>query len=50
MGPKATVRTFDNENFRDRTAMLRPGQNIADLGDQKLGWFEEVQSARVSCA
>jgi hypothetical protein len=50
VGPKATVRTFDNENFRDRTAVLRPGQSIADLGDQKLGWFEEVKSARVTCS
>lgn len=50
VGPKATVRTFDNENFNDRTAMLKPGQKIADLGDQKLGWFEEVKSARVACS
>ncbi|HYD76495.1 beta/gamma crystallin domain-containing protein [Ramlibacter sp.] len=50
VGPKATVRTFDNENFRDRTAVLDAGQSIPDLGDRKLGWFEEVKSARVSCA
>lgn len=50
VGPKATVRTFDNENFRDRSAVLNAGQSITDLGDRKLGWFEEVKSARVSCA
>lgn len=50
VGPKATVRTFDNEDFNDRTAVLRPGQSVPDLRDRKLGWFEEVKSARVSCA
>jgi hypothetical protein len=49
VGPKATVRTFDNEHFRDRSAVLQPGQSIADLRDRKLGWFEEVKSARVQC-
>lgn len=50
VGPKATVVTFDNENYRDRTARLAAGQRITDLGDKKLGWFEEIKSARVSCA
>lgn len=50
VGPKATVRTFDNENFRERTAVLGAGQSVPDLRDRKLGWFEEVKSARVSCA
>lgn len=49
VGPKATVRTFDNENFRDRSAVLQAGQSISDLRDRKLGWFEEVKSARVLC-
>lgn len=49
VGPKATVRTFDNENFRDRTAVLGAGQSFPDLRERKLGWFEEVKSARVSC-
>ena len=50
VGPKATVVTFDNENFRDRTARLAPGLHARDLRDSKLGWFEEVHSARVLCA
>lgn len=49
VGPKATVRTYDNEQFRDRTAVLQAGQSIGDLGDRKLGWFDEVKSARVAC-
>lgn len=49
VGPKARVTTFDDENFRQRTASLTPGQRIADLRDQKLGWFDEVHSARVAC-
>jgi hypothetical protein len=49
VGPKARVATFDNENFKERTARLAPGQRIADLRDKKLGWFDEVHSARVAC-
>ena len=50
VGPKARVTTYDNENFNDRTATLSPGARIPDLRDRKLGWFEEVKSARVSCS
>lgn len=50
VGPKATVRTYDNENFADRSAVLTKGQSIPDLRDRKLGWFEEVKSARVQCS
>lgn len=49
VGPKARVSTFDNENFRQRTATLAPGQRLPDLRDRKLGWFDEVHSARVAC-
>ena len=49
VGRKARVTTYDNENFRQRTAKLDPGQRVADLHDNKLGWFDEVHSARVSC-
>lgn len=49
VGPKATVRTYDNENFRDRTAVLQAGRSIRDLQEDKLGWFDEVKSARVAC-
>lgn len=49
VGPRARVTTYDNENFRDRTAVLAANQSVPDLRDQKLGWFEEVKSARVSC-
>lgn len=49
VGPRARVTTYDNENFRDRTAELAANQSYPDLRDHKLGWFEEVKSARVSC-
>lgn len=49
VGPRARVTTYDNENFRDRTAQLAANQSYPDLRDSKLGWFEEVKSARVSC-
>ncbi len=50
IGPKARVTTYDNEGFRDRTASLAPGQQIPDLHDKKLGWFDEIHSARVTCS
>jgi hypothetical protein len=50
VGPKATVRTYDNENFHDRTAVLGAGQSIPDLRDRTLGWFQEVKSATVTCS
>lgn len=49
VGPNATVTTYDNENFRERTAVLRQGQSVPNLREKQLGWFEEVKSARVSC-
>ncbi|WP_169805897.1 beta/gamma crystallin domain-containing protein [Azohydromonas lata] len=49
VGPKARVITYDNENYRDRTATLAAGQHYPKLDDSKLGWFEEIHSARVSC-
>lgn len=33
-----------------RESGINAGQSIPDLRDRKLGWFEEVKSARVSCS
>lgn len=49
VGPRARVTTYDNENFRDRTSELAASQSYPDLRDRKLGWFEEVKSARITC-
>lgn len=50
VGPRARVTTFDEQNFRERTATLMPSQRIAELREHpKLGWFDEVHSARVTC-
>lgn len=49
VGPSATVTTFDYEQFKNRTAVLRPGQRIPDLGDAKLGLFEDIHSLRIAC-
>jgi hypothetical protein len=48
-GPRATVTSYDKENYRERTATLRSGQSVPDLREQHLGWHEQVKSARVSC-
>jgi hypothetical protein len=49
VGPKARVVAYDEENFQDRSATMNPGQQIADLNDQKLGMFEDIESMRVTC-
>jgi hypothetical protein len=49
VGPRAAVSTFDSA-YPDKTAHLRPGQRIADLSDKKLGWFDDIRSARVLCS
>lgn len=48
-GPKARVVIYDNENFRDRNKVLNPGSKVPDL-DEKLGFFENVRSLKVSCS
>jgi hypothetical protein len=48
-GPRASVTIYDNKNFRDRVAKIRPGQEIADLGEDKLGLFEDFRSMRINC-
>lgn len=49
VGPKARVTVYDQENFKERNAVLNAGSRIADLSANKLGWFEDVKSARVAC-
>lgn len=49
VGPQATVTTYDDKNFRERTARLARGERVADLRQDKLGWHEQVRSARVDC-
>ncbi len=50
VGRNATVTTYDGSNFQERSATLRGGQRYADLGDRKLGLFEDIESIRVSCS
>lgn len=50
VGAKATVSAFDKENYREKSAQLRPGRHIPDLNDKELGWFDDIRSARVLCA
>ena len=49
VGPKATLTVYDNENYRDKAATLKPGQKVADL-DTKLGTFEDIRSVKIACA
>lgn len=49
VGPAATVTTYDFEQFKNATAVLRPGQRVPDLRDRKLGLFEDIHSLRMAC-
>lgn len=49
VGPRATVTTYDFEQYKNATAVLRPGQRIEDLRDRKLGLFEDIHSLRIAC-
>lgn len=48
-GPKATVTIYDNEDFRDRAASIKPGQEVPQI-TEKMGLFEEFNSMRIKCA
>lgn len=47
-GPKATVTIYDNENFRDRAAKIKPAQEVPQL-TEKMGLFEDPNSMRINC-
>lgn len=49
VGPNATVTTFDYEQFKNRTAVLRPGQRIPNLRDRELGRAEDIHSLQIKC-
>jgi hypothetical protein len=47
-GPKASLTLYDNVNFRDRAAKVDAGRSVPQL-DEKLGFFENVNSMRINC-
>lgn len=49
VGPKATLTVYDNINYRDKSAVLKPASRTPDL-DDKMGLFETIRSLKVSCA
>jgi hypothetical protein len=49
-GPRTTLTIYDNERYRDRAATIRPNQEVPDLEDEKLGFFEDFRSMKISCA
>lgn len=48
-GPRAMVTIYDDADYRDRAARIRPGQEIPDLEDEKLGFFEDFRSMQIRC-
>ena len=49
VGPKATLTVYDNENYREKAATIKPGQRIADL-DERMGFFQDISSVKIACA
>jgi hypothetical protein len=49
VGPKATLMVYDNVGFADKSATFKGGQRVPDL-DPKMGYFEEIQSMKVTCS
>jgi hypothetical protein len=47
-GQKAIVTVFDDEEFEDRVAQFKPGQQVADVS-KRMGFFDEFGSVRVDC-
>ena len=47
-GPKARVLVYDNENFKDLVATIKPGQKSPDVS-KKMGFFDEFGSIKISC-
>lgn len=48
IGPQTTVTIYDDVNYRDRAATIRPGQEVPELSE-RMGLFEEPESVRISC-
>lgn len=48
VGPKATLTVYDNEYYKEASAVFRPGQEVPDL-DRKLGLFENIRSLVLDC-
>jgi Beta/Gamma crystallin len=49
VGQNATLTVWDNENYRDKTAVFKSGQRVANL-DNKMGYFEEIKSLKITCS
>ena len=49
VGPKATLTVYDNVNYRDKAATLKPASRTPDL-DDKMQLFETIRSLKISCA
>ncbi|HEX6265581.1 MAG TPA: hypothetical protein VFZ81_01660 [Burkholderiales bacterium] len=45
----ATLTVYDNENYREKAATIKPGQRIADL-DERMGFFQDISSVKIACA
>jgi hypothetical protein len=45
----SVVTIYDNVNYMQRNAQLKPGQEVPEL-NERLGFFEDVRSMRINCA
>lgn len=45
VGPHATVKAWEDENFGDTEINFTPGQNVSDLGE--LGMGDDIDSIKI---
>lgn len=50
VGPNANVVLYDDDGYQDRTVTLNAGQRVPDLGDERLGLFEDIESLKMTCS
>jgi hypothetical protein len=47
-GQKAILTVFDDDDFEERAAQFKPGQQVADVS-KRMGFFDEFGSIKVDC-
>ncbi len=47
-GPRATIRIYDNENFKENSEWIGPSKEVKDL-DDRMELFDSFRSMKVDC-
>lgn len=50
VGPKASVTVYEGEDFKMKSAAMKPRQRVIDMSAEGFGLFGDVSSLRVKCS